>query len=83
MAAFLHWVWQQSNTLKALLLSLTLIMGGVGLYLNEQYSRGYIHYDSMSGANYWQLFRHGNNPEFFKEHLKHPDYEKALHNGDR
>ena len=78
MAALFTWTLQKIPYAKitgALILFFFIFMNN---FQSIQYSRGVLHFDSMTKVAYWKTFLQIDKPDDFETSLKHPDYGKAL-----
>ncbi len=49
------------------------------IFMNWQYSQGYIHYDAMTKEVFWSQFLKSERAEGYWKGLDHPDYDRARH----
>lgn len=48
----------------------------------KQYSWGMLHWDSMTKSAYWSIFLKDSPPSNFEELIEHPDYKRAMKEGE-
>lgn len=68
---------KKKKMIKIMILVLSVLFIGHGIFQTQQYYHGAIHWDSMTKDAYWDSFGRLRPSVKFKDLLKAPDYEKA------
>lgn len=77
-ATGLSWLFSKRNWIKLVSVCIIVLLVSLNLFQTFQYHRGYIQFDSMSKAAYWDIFLKVDPKNSFWGLLEKPDYNKAL-----
>ena len=77
-AAFMSWIFEKKQWLRTVTISIILLFVSLNLFQTYQYYKGYIQFDSMSKAAYWDVFLKADPKNSYWGLLEKPDYKKAL-----
>ena len=77
LAAFLNWVGQSRLKAKIPLIVLTALLAYQSSIVNIQYYHGLIHWDSMTGKAFWNVFGHTKSFDGCYDFREEPDYAAA------
>ncbi|MFY0643904.1 MAG: hypothetical protein JXR19_05510 [Bacteroidia bacterium] len=82
LGGFVGWVLKMKWWKRIPFLATFLFVLILNLNQTWQYTLGMLHWDSMSKKAYWSIFLKDKPPSDFQELLVHPDYKKAMEEGE-
>jgi hypothetical protein len=71
-------IWSKKNQYKLIVYGIVLMAVVQNNFFLEKYRKGSLHYDATTKASFWHSFWHVRPQEGYWEHVKSPDYTKAL-----
>ena len=74
----MSWIFEKKQWLRTVTISIILLFVSLNLFQTYQYYKGYIQFDSMSKAAYWDVFLKADPKNSYWGLLEKPDYKKAL-----
>jgi hypothetical protein len=78
LSAFIHHLSNKKEVIRNTTFVAIAVLCAWNLYLNYQYKRGVLHYDSMTAKAYATLFTDFHKPDNAEKLLSPPDYEAAV-----
>lgn len=79
---FTKWVIRSSWIVKIPSIAVISFFLLLNFHQTRQYTIGMMHWDSMTKEAYWSIFMEDTPPSNFQELLDHPDYKKAMKEGE-
>ena len=82
MAAMFAYLFKQANLVRYISGGLIICLVLLNVFQTHQYTKGILHWDSMTKQAYWSIFLKTQKPSNFDQLLETPNTEKALKGED-
>lgn len=80
LALFIHEIFSGKKILKAVFLTIILLLISLNIWQSYQYKKGILHYDGMTKEAYIKLFFAKHYPKNYNEIIDRPDYKMMKQN---